>query len=145
MREIADMIIQRANQTDTPVTNLQLQKVMYFLLAFMTNGADGQYKERARRIFEEGDLQAWPYGPVDKSTYEKYKKFKDKPIIDENIDVYNIKSDDTLRGWIDELLKINVFNLVRLSHTHDFWKKNEQNIRNGMRPNYSFEDLEGIV
>ena len=30
MREIADMIIQRANQTDTPVTNLQLQKVMYF-------------------------------------------------------------------------------------------------------------------
>ncbi|PTG11489.1 Panacea domain-containing protein [Staphylococcus chromogenes] len=145
MREIADMIIQRANQTDTPVTNLQLQKVMYFLLAFMTNGADGQYKERARRIFEEGNLQAWPYGPVDKATYEKYKKFKDKPIIDENIDVYNIEIDDTLRGWIDELLKINVFNLVRLSHTHDFWKKNEQNIRNGMRPNYSFEDLEGIV
>lgn len=145
MRELADMVISRANINGTPVTNLQLQKVMYFLLAFMVNGADGQYRERAERIFSEGNLQAWPYGPVDKPTYEKYKKFKDKPIIDENIDVNNIRSDDTLRGWIDELLKINVFNLVRLSHTHDFWKKNEQNIRNGMRPNYSFEDLEGIV
>lgn len=143
MRELADMVISRANITDTPVTNLQLQKVMYFLLAFMVNGADGQYRERAERIFSEGNLQAWPYGPVDKPTYDKYKKFKDKPIKDENIN--NVETDNTLNGWIDELLRINVFNLVRLSHTHYFWKKNEQNIRNGMRPNYSFEDLEGIV
>ncbi|MBF2233406.1 DUF4065 domain-containing protein [Staphylococcus epidermidis] len=143
MRELADMVIQRANQTNMPVTNLQLQKVMYFLLAFMVNGADGIYRDRAQQIFEEGDLQAWPYGPVDKPTYEKYKEFKDKPIIDENIS--NIETDDTLDGWIDELLRINVFNLVKLSHTHDFWQQSEKKIRIGIRPNYSFEDLEGIV
>lgn len=121
MRELADMVISRANITETPVTNLQLQKVMYFLLAFMVNGAEGEYRERAQRIFLEGNLQAWPYGPVDKPTYDKYKKFKDKPIKDENIN--NVETDNTLNGWIDELLRINVFNLVRLSHTHYFWKK----------------------
>ena len=73
MREIADMIIQRANQTDTPVTNLQLQKVMYFLLAFMTNGADGQYKERARRIFEEG---IYRLGHTDLLTNQHMKSIK---------------------------------------------------------------------
>ncbi len=143
MRELADMVIQRANQTKTPVTNLQLQKVMYFLLAFMVNGADGQYKERAKEIFDVGSLQAWPYGPVDKQTYDKYKNFKDKPIIDENIN--NVETDETLNGWIDELLRINVFNLVRLSHEHDFWRQNERQIKLGQRPNYSFENLEGIV
>lgn len=44
MRELADMVISRANITETPVTNLQLQKVMYFLLAFMVNGAEGEYR-----------------------------------------------------------------------------------------------------
>ena len=34
MREIADMIIQRANQTDTPVTNLQLQRLCIFISVY---------------------------------------------------------------------------------------------------------------
>ncbi|MEJ7529531.1 Panacea domain-containing protein [Staphylococcus hominis] len=143
MRELADMVISRANITDTPVTNLQLQKVMYFLLAFMVNGADGQYRQRAERIFSEGNLQAWPYGPVDKPTYEKYKIFKDKPIKEEIN--YEVETDKTLDGWIDELLKINVFNLVRLSHEHEFWKQSESQIKLGSRPSYSFDNLIGIV
>lgn len=143
MKELSEMVISRANETNTPITNLQLQKVMYFLLLFMINGAENKYRDRAERIFREGELQAWPYGPVDKPTYEKYKHFKDKPINDEinnDIDI-----DNTLEEWIDELLKINVFNLVRLSHEHEFWKVNENKIKFGMRPKYEFDNLIGLV
>lgn len=141
MKELADMILTRAEQTDTPVTNLQLQKIMYFLLIFMSNNE--MYSKRAEENFKAGNLQAWPYGPVDKSTYEKYKKFKDQPIEVNELPLVNL--DSVLNEWIDRLLSINVFSLVRLSHEHSFWKNNELAIKYGDRPKYRYSDIVGAL
>ncbi|QYA31962.1 DUF4065 domain-containing protein [Macrococcoides caseolyticum] len=143
MKELANMILTRANETNTPVTNLHLQKVMYFLLVFMADTP--KYNEQARELFNQGNLQAWPYGPVDPGVYQDYKKFKDRPIKLE-CDFSPITSiDETLTTWIDKLLKINVFSLVRLSHEHRFWANNEDNIKKGFRPEYTFDDIVGAM
>lgn len=143
MNELVKMILQKSNENNKEITLLSLNKIMYFLLAFMVNGENGLYKEKAKEIFEECDFQAWPYGPVEKNTFERFKYTNGKPInekIDEKLDL-----DYTLNFWIDELLKINTFNLVRLSQNHDFWKDNEELIRKGHRPKYEFKDFVGII
>lgn len=142
MRELANIILTRANETKTPVTNLQLQKVMYFLLIFMADTP--KYQQAARRNFENGNLQAWPYGPVDPEVYKEYKRFKDRPIkVGE--DFRPVLIDETIANWVDKLLKINVFSLVRLSHEHRFWASNEEDIRRGQRPSYTFNDIVGAM
>lgn len=35
-----------------------------------------KYNEQARELFNQGNLQAWPYGPVDPGVYQDYKNLK---------------------------------------------------------------------
>lgn len=137
MRDLADHVIARAQRVGKGITNLQLQKVLYFTLI------DGI----KQKIINEDWLQeqynseffVWRYGPVVKDIYEDYSIYGASKIFErknEN-DSYTF-----LNKIIDARLKENVFDLVDESHSHTHWENNKEHIVYG-RSNisYTVEDL----
>lgn len=133
MRKLADHIIAVAQEENLKITNLQLQKVMYFALKYAKN----------KKVFNDDELEelydapfyVWAYGPVCKEQYDRFKKFGSSPIIG-NFD--KDSSLDDLNSNIIEKLKENVFVLVDESHQEPFWDKNKDNIF-GFRSNVPYE------
>ena len=75
--------------------------------------------ELAEREFNNSNLEAWLYGPVVPSFYEKYKKYKSMPIQDEG-EIIPEFSNENINRFISKLININPFILVDLSHEHEF-------------------------
>lgn len=137
MIDLAHHIIAVANSEEIPVTNLQLQKVMYFTLQKAINN-ESLTRKQLEEMYDEPFL-VWRYGPVVKNIYDEYRKFGADPIIE------NDEMDREFGGLNDEIIKLlneNAFMLVDKSHRENFWKKNEPKI-NGWRSNvaYSLNDI----
>lgn len=139
MRELANHILYVANENDSPITNLQLQKIMYFTIGFMIKKDISL--SLARNIFNQDPMEAWLYGPVVPEIYETYKKFKSSPIVDEG-ELSEGLNIEELNDVIVNLIDTNPFLLVELSHEHEFWKNNRNAIQHtNLRPRYTFQDL----
>lgn len=115
MRALADHIIAIGANKNLSVTNLQVQKVMFFALGFhlQDNGIDSLAKEIYDMPFEK-----WRYGPVVETIYYELCQYKDKAITEEGIYTNKLSSFDSN---IEKLLQINVFDLVELSHQLSSW------------------------
>lgn len=137
MIELASHVIAKAQSSGSGVTNLQLQKVLYFtLLNAFKNGIIT--KEELTNIYDKNFL-VWRYGPVVKEVYEKYNGYGASKIfsLEKQVDSYK-----KLDPFIDELLNKDPFALVRESHKHSHWKQNEDTINYGRGlVTYSMEDL----
>lgn len=66
--QIAHFVIDYCNQIRRPVSNLELQKIMYFLQVFFM-------RENAGRSLIADDFCAWKYGPVVPSVYSIYSGY----------------------------------------------------------------------
>lgn len=64
-RAVANLILDRADAFGTPVSNLALQKLLYF--------AHGVFLVRHRRPLVAGEFVAWKRGPVHPPVYEAFK------------------------------------------------------------------------
>lgn len=137
MMDLAHHIIAVGHKKDIPVTNLQLQKVMFFSLKSAIN-EKLITKEVVKETYDQPFL-VWRYGPVVASVYEEFRRYGATPIMDKfgEVDVF-FRLNDT----IIELLQKNVFELVRTSHKESFWEDNECKIVFG-RSNvvYGIEDV----
>ena len=123
MLDFAHHIIAVANENDKKITNLQLQKVMYFSLkdALKNNRFT---KEQINEIYDT-PFEVWRYGPVVRNVYELYKPNGASPIIEEDHeqDVFKPINDIILK-YLDE----DPFKLVGKTHEESFWRDNEQYI-----------------
>ncbi|MRG86718.1 Panacea domain-containing protein [Salinibacillus xinjiangensis] len=135
MRQFADHVIAVSNTNASGISNLELQKVMYFAL--------GEYiKEHGLNdtVFEiyTEPFQAWPYGPVIKTEYFRHKKYGRYSIRDDG--EYNPAYSE-----FDELIRKNlrksVSQLVEESHNHATWLNNKQSILQNIPVRYTLEDL----
>lgn len=70
--DVADYIVDKCIGDRCPITNLQLQKILYFLQRYYLQ------KERDPLFFNE--IQAWQFGPVVPDVYYKYCVFGAMPI-----------------------------------------------------------------
>ena len=77
--QVADYFINLANQqvidergTVEGITNLKLQKILYFAQA-------AHLAVHEKPLFKE-DIEAWKFGPVIPSVYRKYKKYTNTAI-----------------------------------------------------------------
>lgn len=121
MERFANHILARANENNIPVTNLTLQKVMYFVLR---NSSTVLNRNQQEEIYNEPFL-VWRYGPVVESQYNRFYMFGSDKILGE----YSSSSEYApLNDLIDKFLNINVFQMVNASHSHPFWKNNENQI-----------------
>lgn len=71
-RDIARWFIAWAENIDADVTNLKLQKLLYY--------AQGHYLADTGQPLFTGEMQAWVHGPVVPEVYHEYKDCGSNPI-----------------------------------------------------------------
>lgn len=130
MMQLAKHIIAVANTKNIPITNLQLQKVLYFtfkkaLQEKMLTGEKDEYDDH---------FLVWRYGPVAEKVYDKYSIYSGSPIIENG--QFNPKF-EPLNDTVTDLLSQKTSQLVKQSHEEEFWKKHEKDIE-GWRSNVEY-------
>lgn len=117
--DIARYIIDYSWDRKKTVSNLRLQKILYFVQAefLVTKGEP---------CFDE-DIYAWSLGPVVPQVYHMYKKFGNISIPTEGTSgkEYGIADEDIvlLNEIIDECNKHSTSTLVQWTHSQEPWIK----------------------
>lgn len=121
-KSVSDYLLALANETGSYVSNLKLQKLMYYFQAWYCAAYDDT-------LFDE-DFQAWVHGPVIPALYHKYKPFGYKPIVDENLggDVVKdfrgqfSKDEGKFMSQVEKLyMSKSGYDLEKLSHREAPW------------------------
>ena len=117
------------------VTNLKLQKILYFIEAYSLAVA-------GKSLFPDS-IEAWEYGPVIPSVYHKFKTFGSSPIIQKET---KVKVDEKTASLISDVW--NTFNkysasrLVDITHRHDPWKNTyAKNSKSGLKTSISRDEM----
>lgn len=116
--DVAARVINRCIEIDKPVSNLKLQKVLYFLDLW-------HLIHTKERLITDEDFQAWQYGPVLPSVYKKYALYAGNPIDSKikgdipEFTLENEKLQNHLYGYLDLLADVDPWELVRVSHKED--------------------------
>jgi uncharacterized phage-associated protein len=115
---IARYVINRCAQTQRPISNLKLQKILYFVQAEFLVGT-------GQACFDD-DIEAWTYGPVVPAVYFEYKIFGSTNIPDQGNDGFasiSEKDKDRLNAIIDAAAKYSASSLVEITHRQSPWKQ----------------------
>lgn len=91
--EIAKYVITYSVKDRRPVSNLKLQKLLYFI--------QGVALVSLNRTAFDDQIEAWPYGPVIPSVYYEYASYGSDPILLN----YNIELEKDLKEQIDIVLE----------------------------------------
>lgn len=104
------------NQEREGITNLKLQKVLYFVQAY--------YLAKLNRPIFSDNIEAWEYGPVVPSIYRKYRSNVSNPIILEE-DKSSLSEEDKkmVRKIWDTFGGYSASRLVDITHAHSPWKE----------------------
>jgi len=113
------------------VTNLKLQKILYFIEAYSLS-------VNGKSLFSDS-IEAWEYGPVIPNVYHQFKSQGSSPIIDKNVTVkMDKKTADLISGVWETFNKYSASRLVDITHRHDPWKKTyEKNKKMGLKSSIS--------
>lgn len=114
--DIARYIINKCIDLGRPVSNLQLQKILYYV--------QGEYiKNNFGESLFEDDIEAWQYGPVVPSVYYNFNNYSS-----DEIDEYQfgINLDDNEKRVIDPVIEdksnFTAWELVKATHSELPWK-----------------------
>nr|WP_294648151.1 type II toxin-antitoxin system antitoxin SocA domain-containing protein [uncultured Anaerostipes sp.] len=115
--DIALYIIERCNGIKKSISNLKLQKILYFVQAeFLVT--------KNRPCFTEV-IQAWDFGPVVPDVYYAYRMYGSAniPCVRESkvSRIISKKDRDTLNGIVDECSKYSASALVEITHNQTPW------------------------
>jgi len=83
-RAVSNLILEEGQRTERPVTNLALQKLLYF--------AHALFLVEAKKPLVSGYFEAWQFGPVHPTAYQAFRAAGDKPI------TFRATSADALTG-----------------------------------------------
>ena len=119
---IAKYIVNRCSDTNKPISNLKLQKILYFVQAgFLVN--------KGKPCFNN-EIKAWDYGPVAPDVYHEYKMYGSANIPkSENIGGFSVISKEDraqLDSIIDKTAKYSASTLVEITHRQSPWKQAHQ-------------------
>lgn len=118
---ICRFIINYCNEKHYSITNLRLQKILYFLQLYFI-------EMRGERCFINS-MEAWDLGPVSPDAYAKYRVYgaseipsiNNKPSKDSSIQP---EDQDLIRAVLDKLSKYSTWQLVDITHNQMPWKAN---------------------
>lgn len=144
--DVAGFVVSTARRNFKDITNLHLQKILYFLeVKHLT--------DTGRPLFND-DIEAWKLGPVYPSVYHEYKVFgshnikfipKIFKIISDSEEGFTFNNyeynDDVLPEELRKLLQPNIevllnkdpFELVRITHKHEPWLRMKPDILTNKR------------
>lgn len=132
--DVCRHVINYSNEHDYGISNLKLQKVLYFIQAYFVTK-----KKDHTRCFDE-KIEAWDFGPVVPEAYHEYKQYGsgDIPTIESFImfdkdDIWNSKRvefEDTaisdndkslIDKVVDKFADYSATDLVSLTHRQSPW------------------------
>lgn len=104
------------NQEREGITNLKLQKVLYFVQAY--------YLAKLNHPLFSDNIEAWEYGPVVPSVYRKYRSNISDPIISDK-DKSSLSEEDkeTVKKIWNIFGGYSASKLVDITHAHTPWKE----------------------
>jgi uncharacterized phage-associated protein len=124
VRAVANLIIEVAKKSDAIVTNLSLNKIIYFLHA--------AYLQNYDVPLVSAKIEAWEHGPVFREIYHQFKDFGNKklsrlakkldPLTGDFVEPYvTLPACEVsyLEDLAAELLKVSPGRLVDMSHIKD--------------------------
>lgn len=110
--EIAKYIISKCFKEGVPVTNLRLQKLLYFIQL-------ESYKVYGKQLFNN-DIAAWQFGPVVPDVYYKYSVYAGMPIL---LQYDNLNLCNKVTNIVDDIIEKNknipIWKLVEITHKPD--------------------------
>ncbi|WP_347979505.1 Panacea domain-containing protein [Lactococcus formosensis] len=150
---VANYAITYAKENKIPISNLQLQKVLYYLQAAFLYKYD-------QELFE-GKFERWDYGPVQQEVYNTYRDCG-AMLIEMPAPKYSFESGrydvsdpeeispsvlgdaqimGFLRGALDKLLTYKPWELVKKTHEQSLWADYEEQIKLHSAPQYDNEEI----
>lgn len=121
--QVADFLIVVCRERGDVLTNLKLQKLLYYAQSWFL-----ALKKKA--IFEE-DFQAWVHGPVLPSQYHRFKHSEWRPIMDE---VTKPQLEKILNVHLIEVVDVfgieTAESLELMTHSEAPWKNARKNLSN---------------
>jgi uncharacterized phage-associated protein len=112
---LASQVFVGDNKEREGITNLKLQKILYFAQAY--------YLAKLGKPLFSDAIEAWEYGPVVPAVYKKYRKYVSDSIIIEKDEVALSPEDrDNLKRIWDLFGGYSAGRLVEIAHAHTPWK-----------------------
>lgn len=115
--EVAEYIIGYANEQNYPISNLKLQKILYFIQAqFLVTLGYPCFKDF---------IEAWDFGPVVRSVYNQYKRYGSANIYSGDMSLETEMKEiekDSIQLIIDKCVNFSANQLVEITHNQDPWK-----------------------
>jgi uncharacterized phage-associated protein len=117
--EVAEYMLARAYENGDVITNLKLQKLLYYAQAWYMVHHEG------KKLFID-DIEAWKWGPVIKDLYLKYKRYGNSGIDKEECgEECILRMDAHDREFIDgfsaEFMACSASDLVNMIHRESPW------------------------
>lgn len=108
--EIANYIVNKCLSDKKPISNLQLQKILYFLqVEFLQN--------QKHPLFSD-EIEAWTFGPVVRQVYYKFCGFGSSTLFELSNDniVFDSEDKTLIDNIIEKYREKNPWDLVALTH-----------------------------
>lgn len=120
---VAHYVIERCNNQNMGISNLKLQKLLYFIQAeFLVSTPNNA------PCFED-TIEAWDFGPVIPTVYHHYKIYGSSIIPSNDNDPLGpfyeniaVSDQDIINRVIDETIGYTAFQLVEITHQQAPWK-----------------------
>lgn len=122
VREIANFVLDFAERRGRPLTNIDINKIVYFL--------HGWFLAKHNSPLVSAKIEAWDYGPVFRELYSEFKNHGNEPIssrakrrspITAKLEICTPSLDERDASFIEPLIenyiRLSTFKLVELSHT----------------------------
>jgi len=122
--EIADYFIWLAHETGSFVSNLKLQKLVYYAQSWHLALHDAP-------LFAE-DFEAWVHGPVIHELYQKYKSFGWQPIAEDAKLSLPKETQEFLNEVADEYFACDAYELEQMTHFEAPWNTARLGYRSDM-------------
>ncbi len=110
---VANYFLISAHEAGDCLTNLKLQKLVYYAQAW--------YLALKDEPLFDGEFEAWIHGPVNTHLYNRFRHYRWNPI-DENPE-RRIEAD--VADYLDEIIDVfggeTAYNLERMTHSEEPW------------------------
>jgi len=116
--DVANLLLGIANENGDVITNLKLQKLLYYAQAW--------YLVNSRRRLYSDTIEAWEFGPVVREVYNKWKSFGSTPIPYKPTGNEKNKFTKSQLSFLNEFYRVfssfSATALVSMAHNEDPWK-----------------------
>lgn len=143
---VANFVIEIAKEKGDPVTNLKLQKILFFLQGYCLSKHDAP--------LIDGSFSKWRYGPVEEDVYREFKYYGPAPIEGKSVffdkGKIEFRSEEVrlsdkfkkeFKDVISNLLNNDAWELVNLTHEHTSWKDYQDQIVKQTAIDYTNEEI----